>query len=171
MNDRKQNTKLAKEFSNTITSTNQKSIYKAKDSSNTKELYQYFVQKYKKEDEITLNLRKQINNDIEETTLPYLTEKVKTLENWEKQNIRVDQSMYNEFKKELFTLLGDKKSTFENDGKIIYKKIAFAKDWNDYYNLMQKDPKFVANQKEICERYEHYLQQDNVVSKKFSLSK
>ena len=36
---------------------------------------------------------------------------------------------------------------------------------------MQKDPKFVANQKEICERYEHYLQQDNVVTKKFSLSK
>lgn len=97
----------------------------------------------------------------------------KNFKNGEEHDVGYEIALknFNEFKKELFTLLGDKKSTFENDGKIIYKKIAFAKDWNDYYNLMQKDPKFVANQKEICERYEHYLQQDNVVNKKFSLSK
>ena len=124
----------------------------SENQNNTKELYQYFVQKYKKEDEITLNMRKQIINEKDENILPYLTEKVKTLENWEKQNIRVDQSMYNMFKKEkdISNIYGEIKKDIQNLKKFnipmladFSKKVDYEKESIMLQNIKISKRKFV----------------------------
>jgi hypothetical protein len=56
----------------------------------------------------------------------------------EKDEVRVKREAFEEA---FVQACGDKLGQFEKEGKIIYKKQAFAKDWNEFYLIMKKDPK------------------------------
>lgn len=71
------------------------------------------------------------------------------------------------FEKEFKEICGNKLSDLEKEGKVIYKKQALAKDWNEFFNVMKKDPRFTARLQEQEVRYASYSE-DLQVTKKSS---
>ncbi len=66
------------------------------------------------------------------------------------------ESFENAFKNAAGPLL----EKFEKEGKVIYKKQALAKDWNEFLIIMKKDPKFqekLANQETLFNHYSEEL--------------
>ncbi len=56
------------------------------------------------------------------------------------------------------------KQLLEN-GQIIYKKQAFAKDWNEFFIVMKKEPRFIERLQNLEEKYSHYNQDVNPTKK------
>jgi hypothetical protein len=56
----------------------------------------------------------------------------------EKDDVRIKREA---FEDAFVEACGDKLEQFKKEGKVIYKKQAFAKDWNEFFLIMKKDPK------------------------------
>lgn len=71
----------------------------------------------------------------------------------EKEEIRIKREA---FEKAFVKAAGDNLGKFEKEGKIIYKKQAFAKDWNEFFLLMKKNPKAQEKLAQFDEKYALY---------------
>lgn len=61
---------------------------------------------------------------------------------------------------------GSNLQQFEKEGKVIYKKQALAKDWNEFFIIMKKDPKFKEKIEAQELTYSHYNEENNQTKKK-----
>jgi hypothetical protein len=75
-------------------------------------------------------------------------------------------------KKEAFilafkNLAGENFSEWENNGTIIYNKLAIAKDWNEYFIYMKTNkPEFKTLLQEQETKYAHYSKKDDTTNLK-----
>ena len=118
------------------------------------ELFKYFKRKYEKDDEITINLRSQIQKENQKQQIDeenFILERIKNLEAWEKQNIRVNQQEYNKFKKDkdISNLYGEIKRDLVNVKKLnlpilteFSKKVDYEKDSIMLQNIKMSKRKF-----------------------------
>ena len=71
----------------------------------------------------------------------------------EKDDIRAKRVA---FEKEFNNLAKQHIERLEKEGQIIYKKQAIAKDWNEFYIVMKKDPRFLEKMQNLENKYSHY---------------
>jgi len=80
----------------------------------------------------------------------------------EKDEVKVKR---NAFEQVFLKIAGNHINQFEKEGKIIYKKQVLAKDWNEFFILMKKDPKFQEKLNELEEKYSFYNEESNLTKK------
>jgi hypothetical protein len=76
----------------------------------------------------------------------------------EKDDVRIKREA---FEAAFVKACGDNLEQFEKDGKIIYQKQAFAKDWNEFFVIMKKSPKAQERLTEFEEKYSSVYNQDD----------
>lgn len=65
------------------------------------------------------------------------------------------------FETALQNIAKDKIPQWEKEGKIIYNKQALAKDWNEFYLVMKKDPRFQEKIAKQEKDYAHYSESED----------
>lgn len=70
------------------------------------------------------------------------------------------------FEKAFYELSGSLFNQFEKEGKIIYKKQAIAKDWNEFFVIMKRDPRFQERLAKLELAYAHYTEEAEPSKKK-----
>lgn len=80
----------------------------------------------------------------------------------EKDEIRVKRES---FEKAFQRLAGEQLSQFEKEGKVIYKKQAIAKDWNEFFVVCKRDPRFKERLNQLEEKYLHYSEEPEPAKK------
>jgi len=78
----------------------------------------------------------------------------------EKEEIRVKREA---FEDAFIECAGDNLEQFKKEGKVVYKKQAFAKDWNEFFLIMKKDPKVQYRLQDFDNKFAHYNEEVETV--------
>ena len=69
------------------------------------------------------------------------------------------------FEKHVNEMAQEKVEEWKNNGKLIFSKIAIAKDLNEFFLYKKKDPQFLANLKSQEEEFIGYTEKEKPIKK------
>lgn len=147
----------------------QEQLYKIMSKENVKELAQKGKIKYANVAPAygLLNDEAAITKEAEKTLSLLMSNKklyilLKQGDDVEKDEVKQKREF---FEKEFQRLASVNFKQLLENGQIIYKKQAFAKDWNEFFIIMKKEPRFIERLQNLEEKYSHYNQDVNPTKK------